>query len=114
VARLTFKTEENVVDMADLLADAERRGFRLNFALEDEGLKCPETGRCFGTDDVKAVYSRSVDTGTDPGDDATIFLIETTDGRKGYLIIADSFHVDPRRAAFIQNLVRGRGTEVGW
>jgi len=88
------------------------RPYRLNFALEDEGLKCPETGKCFGAEDIKAVYSRSVDTGTDPGDDATIYLIETTDGRKGYLITADSFHVDPRKAAFIQNLVRGRGTEA--
>lgn len=100
------------MDIADLLSDAERRGFRLNFALVEEGLKCFETGRCFGTADVKAVYSQSVDTGTDPGDDATIYLIETTDGRKGYLIIADSFHVDPRKAAFIQTLVRGRGTEA--
>jgi hypothetical protein len=100
------------MDIAELLGDAERRGFILNFALVDDGLKCPETGKCFGTADVKAVYSQSVDAGTDPGDDATIYLIETMDGRKGYLIIADSFHVDPRKAAFIQTLVRGRGTKA--
>lgn len=100
------------MDMAEILSDAERRGFRLNFALEDDGVRCPDTGRCFGSDEVKVVYSRSVDTGTDPGDDATIYLIETKDGRKGYLMVADPFHVDPRKAAFIQNLVRGRGTEA--
>ena len=100
------------MDLAEILGDAQRRGFRLNFALEDDGVRCPETGRCFGRDDVKVVYSRSVDTGTDPGDDATIYLIETTDGRKGYLMVADSFHVDPRKAAFIRKLVRGRGTDA--
>jgi hypothetical protein len=99
------------LDIAEILDGAEREGFRLNFALEDDVLRCPETGRCFGSDDVKVVYSRSVDTGTDPGDDATVYLIETTDGRKGYFVIADSFHVNPRRAAFVQNLVRGRGTQ---
>lgn len=98
------------MDITDLLDDAERRGFRLNFALEDEGLKCPETGRCFGVGDVRTVYSQSVDMGTDPGDDATLYLIETTDGRKGYLMVADSFHIDPRKAAFIQSLLLGRGT----
>jgi hypothetical protein len=100
------------MDLAEILSDAERRGFKLNFALEEDGVRCPETGRCFGHDDVKVVYSRYVDTGTDPGDDATIYLIETTDGRMGYLMVADSFHVDPRKAAFIRNLVRGRGTEA--
>lgn len=100
------------MDIAEILSDAERRGFRLNFALEADKLRCPETGLCFGSDEVKVVYSQSVDTGTDPGDDATIYLIETTDGRKGYLMIADSFHVDPRKAAFIQNLVRDRGTDA--
>ncbi|MEX2123499.1 MAG: hypothetical protein WD795_06370 [Woeseia sp.] len=98
------------MDMAELLGDAEQRGFTLNFALEDDGVHCPESGDCFGPDDVKAIYSRTVDSGTDPGDDATIYLIETYDGRKGYLMISDSFHVDPRKAAFLRHLVRGRGT----
>lgn len=100
------------MDIAEILSDAERRGFRLNFALEDDAVRCPESGRCFGADDIRVVYSRSVDTGTDPGDDATVYLIETTDGRKGYLLVADSFHVEPRKAAFIQILVRDRGTKA--
>jgi hypothetical protein len=100
------------LDIAEILNDAERQGFRLNFALEDDVVRCPESGLRFGADDVKVVYSQSVDTGTDPGDDATVYLIETTDGRKGYFIIADSFHVDPRKAAFVQALVRGRGSEA--
>ncbi|HLU07120.1 MAG TPA: hypothetical protein VKZ91_11240 [Woeseiaceae bacterium] len=99
------------MDIAEILSEAERDGYRLNFALEEDALRCPETGLCFGSNDIKAVYSRSVDTGTDPGDDATVYLIETTDGRKGYFLIADSFHVNPRSAAFVQDLVRGRGTQ---
>lgn len=99
------------MDIAEILSDAERRGYRLNFAIADDGVRCPETGRCFGSEDVKVIYSQSVDTGTDPGDDATVYLIETTDGRKGYLIVADSFHVDPRKAAFVRTLIGGRGTE---
>lgn len=98
------------MDIAELLSEAERKGYTLNFAIEDDRIKCAETGECFDRDDVKAIYSQSVDSGTDPGDDATLYLIETTSGSKGYLLIADSFHTNPRRAAFIRELVRGRGT----
>ncbi len=48
------------------------------------------------------------DCGTDPGDDVTMYLIESNSGRKGYLILSDSFHADPRKAAFIDALLSKR------
>lgn len=96
------------MDMAELLGDARRRGFTVNFAFEGAQLRCPETGDCFDPEEAKLVHSQTVDTGTDPGDDATLYLIETTNGRKGYLLVSDSFHADPRKAAFIDKLLRSR------
>jgi len=52
------------------------------------------------------------DNGTDPGDDVTMYLIGSSSGLNGYLILSDSFHTDPRKAAFIDALLtkqRGRG-----
>lgn len=96
------------MDMAELLGDAKRRGYTLNFAFDEGKLRCPDTGERFGPDDATIVYSQAVDEGTDPGDDATLYLIEA-DGRKGYLMVSDSFHADPRKAAFIDRLLKKRG-----
>jgi hypothetical protein len=48
------------------------------------------------------------DNGTDPGDDVTMYLIESRSGPQGYLILSDSFHTDPRKAAFIDALLTQR------
>jgi len=50
----------------------------------------------------------TMDGGTDPGDDVTMYLIESTSGLKGFLILSDSFHADPRKAAFINSLLANR------
>ena len=53
----------------------------------------------------------SFDSGTDPGDEVTMYLIHSSSGLKGYLILSDSFHTDPRKAAFIDALLtKRRGT----
>jgi hypothetical protein len=54
--------------------------------------------------DLRLVDSVSFDSGTDPGDDVTMYLIEV-DGEKGYVILSDSFHVDPRKAALVDALI---------
>jgi hypothetical protein len=60
------------------------------------------------TRDVRVVDSISFDGGADPGDDVTMYLIETP-SEKGYLIVPDSFHIDPRKAAFIDALFAKSG-----
>ncbi len=54
---------------------------------------------------LRVVDYVTFDSGTDPGDDATMYLIESTSGLKGYLILSDSFHADPRKAAFIDAIL---------
>lgn len=98
--------EDRSNDISKLLRDAESRGYTRNFAIEGDKLRCPETGECFAPGDAKIVWSQSVDMGTDPGDDATLYLIETASGGKGYVVISGAFHVDPRKAAFIDSLAR--------
>lgn len=92
------------MDLAELMGDVERRGFTHNFAYESGELHCSEHGECVSADEARIVDSRSVDTGTDPGDDATVYLIQTESGLKGYLILASPFYADPEKAAFIDRL----------
>ncbi len=54
------------------------------------------------------IDSRSVDSGTDPGDDATLYMLEASDGTRGTLIVPDSFHTEPDKAALIDHIRRNR------
>lgn len=93
-------------DLSELLREAERKGFTRNFAIQGEELCCSESGERFSRDAAAIVWSQTVDMGTDPGDDATLYLIETDNGTKGYVVVSDSFHADPHKAAFIGSLAR--------
>ncbi len=89
-------------DLAELQAEVIARGYTHDFG---SSLKLvPE----IITRDLRVVESISFDGGTDPGDDVTMYLIEAP-SEKGYLILSDSFHIDPRKAAFIGTLLAKRG-----
>lgn len=81
-------------DLAELQQDVIALGYTHNFGNSYKAL--PETI----TSDLRVVDSFSFDGGTDPGDDVTMYLIDAP-GEKGYLIVSDSFHTDPTKAAFI-------------
>ncbi len=89
-------------DIAEFQADAIACGYTHDFAFD---------GRSAPTDianELRVVDYRTFDTGTDPGDDVTMYLIESRSGPKGYLVLSDSFHTDPRKAAFIDALLAKR------
>ena len=100
------------MDMAELLSDARKRGFQRSFSCDGTVLRCRNSGECFEADAAWIVDSRSVDQGTDPGDDATIYLIDTTTGARGYVIVSDSFHADPATASFLDRMPRHEPTKV--
>ncbi len=89
-------------DLADYQTEAIANGYTHDFGFD--GRSAPsniENG-------LRIVEYVSFDNGTDPGDDVTMYLIESNSGRKGYLILSDSFHADPRKAAFIDALLGKR------
>ncbi len=83
-------------DLAELQDDVAVRGYTHDFSFESESLSLRE---------LRVVESVTLDCGTDPGDDVTMYLIESSGGQKGYLILSDSFHADPQKAAFIDALL---------
>lgn len=88
------------MDLAQFQAEAVARGYKHDFGADDKSLSDTSCGN------PQVVASESFDLGTDPGDDVTIFLIEAECGN-GYLIVSDSFHVDPVKAAFIDRMLAG-------
>ena len=89
-------------DLAELQAEVIARGYTHDFG------SSPKLVPEMITRDLRVVESISFDGGTDPGDDVTMYLIEAP-SEKGYLILSDSFHIDPRKAAFIGTLLAKRG-----
>ena len=86
-------------DLTDYQAEAIANGYTHDFGFD---------GRSAPSDianELRVVEYVTFDCGTDPGDDVTMYLIESTSGLKGYLILSDSFHADPRKAAFIDALL---------
>ena len=85
-------------DLAELQHEAMARGYTHDFGCDYRFLTEPTKS------DLRLIDSTSADSGTDPGDDVTIYLIA---GRreKGYLLLSDSFHVDPRKAAWLGALI---------
>lgn len=94
--------------LADLQANAKQHGFDHHFMCEKDGVRSDGTGHLYTPDELRLVHSNSTDHGTDPGDDATLFMIEANDGTKGVMIIADAFHADPHKARIIDELRRNR------
>ncbi len=94
------------MNLAELQENAIRHGFSHQFVYESGGLRCDGTGPVYDPADLKIVHSNSVDAGTDPGDDATLYMIEASDGTKGMMIIPSSFHTDPVKAQLIDDLRR--------
>ena len=86
-------------NLADFQAEAIARGYTHDFAFE------ARSAAAANAKELRIVEYVTFDSGTDPGDDVTMYLIKSTSGLKGYLVLSDSFHTDPRKAAFIDTLL---------
>ncbi len=86
-------------DLADFQAEAIARGYVHDFAFDIKSAPVEIAN------ELRIVEYVSFDNGTDPGDEVTMYLIDSMSGLNGYLILSDSFHTDPRKAAFIDALI---------
>jgi len=91
-----------VNDLADFQAEVIARGYTHDFAFDARSAHADIAS------ELRVVECVTFDSGTDPGDEVTMYLIESTSGLKGYLILSDSFHTDPRKAAFIDALLANK------
>ncbi len=89
-------------DLADFQAEAIARGYTHDFAFDAKSAPADIAS------ELRVVECVTFDSGTDPCDEVTMHLIESKSGLKGYLILSDSFHTDPRKAAFIDALLANK------
>lgn len=93
----------NLSELQDL---AREHGFSHVFSASENHVTCDGKQAKYSADDLTIIDSRSVDAGTDPGDDATLYMIEASDGTRGMLIVPNSFDTDRNKADLIDSLRR--------
>ncbi|NIY75033.1 phosphoribosylpyrophosphate synthetase [Thalassospira sp. HF15] len=96
----------NLIELQDM---ARERGFSHVFSASESHVTCDGKQATYHPDDLTIIDCRSVDVGTDPGDDATLYMIEASDGTRGMLIVPNSFDTDPNKADLIDHLRRKQG-----
>jgi hypothetical protein len=89
-------------DLADFQVDTIARGYTHDFACDVRSASADIAS------ELRVVEYVTSDSGTDPGDDVTMYPIESRSGPQGYLILSGSFHTGPRKAAFIDALLTQR------
>lgn len=70
-------------DIPTLMEDAAERGFSNHFEFLPDRLCCRETGTSYVTDLLKLIEMLQSDPGSDPGGEATLYLLQAEDGEKG-------------------------------
>ena len=108
IRKHTPKGEVEVRDLADLLEQVRDQGFDRCFDSDIENLSSASKASDQNVRSVRLVDVIQLDSGTDPGDDVTVYLLETDSGLRGYLLGPDSFHTDPRKARFVDALMASK------
>ena len=95
-------------DLPELMEDAARRGFESNFQLQVNEFCHKTSGKYYALESIKVVDVIIKDQqSTDPGDEATLYLLEADDGEKGILVIADPMSLSPDERRLLERLNKG-------
>ena len=76
-------------------------GYKEDFAIEDERLKCLSTEKLYSPADITIINFFRFEGQNDPDDSSIMYVIETNDGKKGTVIDAYGAYADPDISAFI-------------
>jgi hypothetical protein len=90
-------------ELSEILERLQSMGYCKHFGIV--GSSAVHGASVLAIDDIRLVDSVSTDMGTDPGDEATVYLLEIGDGERGYLVLPDGLHVDPATASFVDRLM---------
>jgi len=92
-------------NLAEAIEDAREKGYTRLFEVEGQCLTCRELDRKFDAEELEIAASYHFDRGTDAGDDASLYLIESNSGIKGYLVTSYTTHRNREKAEFLDKLL---------
>lgn len=93
-------------DLADAIEDIQEKGYTHLFEVHENTLGCKKLDEEFPAERLRIVASYQFDQGTDPGDDSSLYLIETDSGVKGFLVGGTTIYRDREKAEFLDKLLQ--------
>ncbi|MDR8392072.1 hypothetical protein NC796_13030 [Aliifodinibius sp. S!AR15-10] len=93
-------------DLAEAIEDIQQKGYTHLFEVHDNALRCKETEEEYPSAKLRIVSTYKFDRGTDPGDDSSLYLIETDSGVKGYIVGGATMYRDREKAEFLDQLLQ--------
>lgn len=99
------------VDLAEAVEDLKKQGYENIFEPDSGTIKWNKQDLENDVSRIRIVDSWFFDSGTDPGDESTLYALETDGGLKGYVIISFGMHVDRDKAALIDKLLKARNED---
>ena len=97
----TRTATEKMETLNQAIDQAVKRGYSENFKLEARGLTTETEQKYYSPSDVKIGDFYRFEGYSDPTDNSILYLIETTDGRKGLLVDAYGAYADARVSKFV-------------
>ena len=88
--------------VSEAVNDLKKRGFDLDFNLQENCLICHEDK--FNADDFEITEVYRFEGNTDPSDEAVVYAIESKDGRKGVLVNGYGISADAMDAEMAKKL----------
>jgi len=79
-------------------------GYKENFSMDEDQLKCLSTGKKYNSTDICIVNFFRFEGQSDPDDNSIMYVIETNDGKKGTLVDAYGAYADADISNFITDV----------
>lgn len=92
--------------VSEALEQLKKQGFVTDFNLEENCLVC-NTAK-YDPDDFEIVDVYRYEGDSDPGDEATVYAIQSSDGTKGVLVTGYGMYYDSMSEELLQKLGRGK------
>ncbi len=105
LSEATEEVSQNMTTLSECVTNAIESGYAENFRVSSRELISADGKSFYKANSVKISNFYRFEGLTNPSDNAILYLVETSDGRKGILIDAYGVYADSEFADFIRQVV---------
>ena len=95
---------EKMATLSEAINQAVKHGYKENFKFLSIGLTTEKEERYYSSSDIRITNFFRFEGQSDPQDNAILYLIETTDRKKGILVDAHGAYADTKLSDFIREV----------
>ncbi len=93
-------------DLADAVESLKDKGYTHTFEPGEKCVFCPQLDQEFPLEEIKIVKKYTFNQDTDPGNESSVFALESESGVKGTLIFSFGTYIDRDEAHVINYLLQ--------